>query len=307
MSGGLGRSGRCCVGRAWIALRSAAAAAPSLGMSVAMTMMTPLAMTLMTPLALWMAVPAAQAAEPAAAVPSLLAPPVAADGSVPAPGWRSALLPSQTLPATRFLAAPAAAASPAPGPEGRALRIEADGSYGNLLHAFDGEALRAQVSRSTLAWWWRIERANPAIDLATRSGDDTDLKVCVLFDLPLQRVPLGERLLLQIARQRTGEALPAATLCYVADVRQATAARLDNAYSRRVRYVVLRGAGDDLSAWKAESRRLADDFRLSFGDESSTVPPVLAIAVGADADNTRGSSRALLAGLRLLGEAPARP
>lgn len=41
------------------------------------------------------------------------------------------------------------------------------------------------------------------------------------------------------------------------------------------------------------------DFLRLFGDESSTVPPVLASAVGADSDNTGGRSLAYIADLRL--------
>ena len=234
-----------------------------------------------------------------------IGPLVATDGRVPQAPWKLATLPQQTLPITRFKGIPLAAGLAPPGLWGDpgkpewALQIEAEASYGNLLQTFDDALERQQVAGLTLAWSWKVERSNPAIDLASRSGDDTDAKVCVLFDLPLDRVPLGERLLLQLARSKTGEALPAATICYTNDVRQATGTRLDNAYSRRVRYLVLRGAGDDLTQWKSESRRLADDFRQLFGDESTQVPAVRGIAVGADADNTKGTSRALLARLRL--------
>lgn len=245
----------------------------------------------------------AQASEPTASAAStpadpapLLSPLPGPDGRLATPPWQPALLPAQTLPQTRF----AAVALPGGAePGGWALRIDADASYGNLLHPFDTPAQRQRAAAGTLSWWWRVERPNPTIDLSTRAGDDTELKVCVLFDLPLARVPLGERLLLQLARSRTGEALPAATVCYTADARLASGTRVDNAHSRRVRYLVLRGRGDAPGQWQAESRRVADDFRQLFGDESREVPPVLAVAVGADADNTRGTSRALLARLRL--------
>jgi hypothetical protein len=67
-----------------------------------------------------------------------------------------------------------------------------------------------------------------------------------------------------------------------------------NAYSRRVRYITL---GMPPSTWQAVSRNLADDFIRAFGDETTTVPPLRAIAVGADADNTGGSSIGFIADL----------
>lgn len=223
---------------------------------------------------------------------------VHADAPLPIAPWISATLPAQTLPRTRFT--PVQREAPdGPGSSEWMLQIEADGSYGNLLHPFATTQARRDAATEVLSWWWRIDERNPGLDLTRKEGDDTELKVCVLFDLPLARVPLGERLLLQLARRRTGEALPAATVCYTADPRQPAGQALDNAFSRRVRYLVLRGRGDDGSAWKRESRRLADDFRQLFGDESPDVPPVLGIAVGADADNARARSRAVLARLRL--------
>lgn len=241
------------------------------------------------------AIAVASPADAADRMRSLLAP-FGAEAQ-PAPPWRLALLPAQSRPVTRF----ALGDEPLDGRPERVLRIEADASYGNLLHplpAADGVAVAADP-HAVLSWHWRVTAPNPAIDLREKRGDDTDLKVCVLFDLPLERVPIGERTLLRLARMRSGESLPAATVCYVTDGRLGAGTVVDNRYSRRVRYLVLRGPQPLSGDWHGESRRLADDFRRLFGEESPTVPPVLAVAVGADADDTRGRSRASIARLAL--------
>lgn len=49
--------------------------------------------------------------------------------------------------------------------------------------------------------------------------------------------------------------------------------------------------------WVSQRRRIADDFALLFGLESLTLPPIIAIAVGADSDNTKGSSLGYLSQL----------
>jgi hypothetical protein len=177
-----------------------------------------------------------------------------------------------------------------------ALRVEAASSYGNLVHDFD-----PPVRAATLEWQWRVDRFNAAADLAQRSTDDTSLKVCALFDLPIERVPPLERELLLIARGLSTEPLPAATVCYVWDPKLPAGAVVPNAYSARLRYVVLRGAGTAPGQWVREQRDLAADFLQAFGEESATVPALLGIAVGADADNTRGRSLAFLRGLRWAG------
>ncbi len=209
------------------------------------------------------------------------------------PPWRPAGLPSQRLPATRFSVERH---------DGRtAVRIEARGAYGNLVHPLGGAA-------GVLSWQWQVERFADAADLRTREADDTSVKVCALFDMPLDRVPFVERQLLRLARARTDQPLPAATLCYVRDPVQPTGTWLDNAYSRRVRYLVLRGAGDEPpGAWQSESRDLAADFLQAFGVESAEVPPLQAIAIGADTDNTGGHAVSRVAGLRHLAGTGARP
>ena len=161
-------------------------------------------------------------------------------------------------------------------------------SYGNLVH----ELPPGNPGR-WLSWRWRIDEANPRADLRTRDGDDAALKVCVLFDLPLDAVPFAERQLLRIARARSGEALPAATLCYVWDPRLPAGTLLDNAHSRRVRWLVLRGAGSPIATWQSERRDVQADFLRAFGDEARAAVPLQAIAVGADADNTKGQQPGL--------------
>ena len=199
-------------------------------------------------------------------------------------GWRLAGLPQQTLPLTRFTAQRV---------DGRAaLRIDADASYGNLVHDLPG-----QPAPRTLRWSWRLDQPNAAVDLARKSGDDAAAKVCLAFDMALDRVPFIERQLLRLARSQTGQALPAATLCWVWGHAEAHGALLANAYSARVRYLVLRQRADALGVWFDERRDVAADFRRAFGAESPELPALLALIVGADADNSGQSSSALLSGL----------
>lgn len=189
--------------------------------------------------------------------------------------WRYAGLPGK-LP-TRFSVTDVDGA--------RALRIEADRSYGNLLHE-----MHPAEPAHTLDWQWRVDLLNEASDLTWRLGDDTTLKVCAMFDMPLQQVPFAERQVLRVASVALHEPLPTATVCYVWDAHLAPGTALQSPVTRRVRYLVLEGPGAALNVWKEERRDLASDFLKLFGDESPAVPRVSAIAVGADADNTQGHS-----------------
>ena len=220
----------------------------------------------------------------------LLASPIGLQ-EVPAPPWRLVGLPRQTKPVTRF--------TPVLLDGQRVLRVEAQASYGNLVHALAGVATDGPGGARRLAWRWRLDDANPAADLRRKEGDDSPIKVCALFDLPLAALPFAERQLLRLARQLAGESLPSAAVCYVWDSRLPPGTVLDNAYTRRIRMIVLRGGEAPLRSWVNEQRDVAADFLRLFGDEAKTVPPLAGILIGADADNTLDRSLAFLAAISL--------
>lgn len=222
---------------------------------------------------------------PAAAAGGVLQPLAGGSATPPAP-WHVVGLPSQKKPFTRFSLVDVDGK--------RALRVEAVESYGNLVHP-----LGPDVTSHTLSWRWRADRLNTAVNLRERSGDDTTLKVCALFNLPLDKVPFIERTLLRSARSGSTDLIPSASVCYVWDANLAVGTRLDSAFTRRVRYIVLRSGAGAEPQWASEKRDVAADFKQLFGDESTEVPPLIGIAVGADSDNTKGRSLGHVADLEL--------
>jgi Protein of unknown function (DUF3047) len=195
-------------------------------------------------------------------------------------------LPQQTKPMTRFTVVLL--------DQQRVLRVEADHAYGNLVHRMNDT--RAGV----LAWRWRVDQAPAGADLQRKSGDDSALKVCALFDMPLAKVPFFERQLLRLASLRFGQPLPTATLCYVWDLHLPQGTLLHNAYTHRLRYLVSHGTPGQ---WRDERHDLAADFQRAFrddwGDDTPGVPPLVAIAIGADSDNTASRSVGYVSDLRL--------
>jgi Protein of unknown function (DUF3047) len=204
----------------------------------------------------------------------------------PPPPWQVVGLPQQSKPVSRYQVVML---------EGLpVLRLGAQASYGNLVHP-----LPAGTPAGQLTWRWRVDEPNRLADLQRRQGDDAAVKVCAAFDLPDGAVPFVERQLLRLARLRTGEHLPAATVCYVWDDHLPGNTTLDNAYTRRVRLMVLRGVGTPLHTWATERRDLRADFLRLFGDEAAEAPPLQALVLSADADNTQGRSLAHVADLNL--------
>lgn len=240
---------------------------------------------------------------PAASLTQALTPLITAgNAQIPAP-WKAVGLPDQKKSA----AIPMSELSPGTIDGVPALRVATQSSYGTLVHP-----LAVPADGARMSWRWRLDEPlsggeRPA-DIRTKPGDDAALKVCVMFDQPLDRVPFGERTLLRLARSISGEDLPAATLCYLWDPLQPAGARGENPYSRRVRYVILRGSEAPLRQWQAESADVAADFRERFADElppdGQPLPKVRHIAIGADSDNTRSHSLGWLDALQLRSKAP---
>jgi hypothetical protein len=216
---------------------------------------------------------------------SALAPLSGAADMPPSP-WHVVGLPQQRKPFTRFSLTNL---------DGRrVLRVEADNSYGNLVHPLDSTPRSLQ-----LAWQWRVDELVVAADLRAKAGDDTALKVCVFFDLALEKIPFGERQLLRMARARAAEPLPGAIVCYVWDNNLPVDTAVDNAFTRRLRYLVLQSGAAHKGQWRSERRDVAADFMRLFGAESAQMPPVIGVAIGADADNTHGRSLGFVADLVL--------
>ena len=215
-----------------------------------------------------------------------LTPLTTAEGAVPPAPWRAVGLPRNKAPLAQMDIASIDGV--------RALRLQTDKSYGTLVHEFPGGVPGVDA---TIKWRWRLEQPIANADLRKKEGDDAALKVCVMFDMPLDQVPFGERTVLRLARSLSSELLPAATICYISDRTLATGAALPNIYSRRVRSIITDGQGSPLAQWRTHERRVGDDFLKLFGDESKLVPAVVAVVVGADADNTGGSSLGYIADL----------
>jgi len=233
------------------------------------------------PGALTHAAPAAQAA----VSPSMFS---AATGAQPPALWRVVGLPRSSKPLTHFDITLLDGQN--------VLRVEADRSYANLVHDLPNVAL---APGTQLRWRWRLQQPLRQADLRQRAGDDSPLKVCAMFDLPIEQLGLLERSLLRAGRSASGENLPTATLCYVWDATLAPGTLLKNAFTQRIRMIVLDSGEQHLGQWRAHAQDLAADFHRAFGEESAALPPLSGLLVGADADNTAGHSLGYVGDLTL--------
>lgn len=188
----------------------------------------------------------------------------------------------------------------------RALRVAADASYSNLLHLLE----RDVVATPVLRWRWRVEQRPTGADLTNKHGDDVAARVCVLFDVPPERLSVGVRAKLALGHALFDPNLPAAAICYVWDGTLPAGTWLANSYTDRVMMLVLRGRESALSTWQEEARDLSADFAAAFARESTVngkpapLPKVVAVMVAGDADNTGSQTLAYVGDLTLVARSP---
>lgn len=166
------------------------------------------------------------------------------------------------------------------------LRARAEASASGILRALRVDT----ASLPLLAWRWKALRLPANGDLRTKSGDDFAARLYVTFDLPLAALSFEDRLGVRVARLLYGPDTPAAALCYVWATRASVGTMAPNAYTRRVRMVVVESGAANLGRWRAHERDVAADYRAAFGGEP---PPVSGVVVSTDSDNTGESAEAL--------------
>ncbi|MDB6000559.1 MAG: hypothetical protein JWP52_2258 [Rhizobacter sp.] len=165
------------------------------------------------------------------------------------------------------------------------LKADASSSYGNLVHD-----LHVPVAdHAWVNWKWRVDQLVENADLTSRSGDDSAARLCVFFDYDASKLPFGERTSLKLARSISGTPVPTETLCYVWDNKLPADSRLNNAFTKRVRLIVLESGTEKLGQWVSERRDIAADYLRAFADEAGgKVPDITGIGISVDSDNTRG-------------------
>ena len=134
-----------------------------------------------------------------------------------------------------------------------------------------------------LSFSWRTERLIEKADVRSKAGDDYPARVYVVFDYDIARLPFGERTKMRMARSLWGDQLPVAALCYIWEPRQPVGYTQWSAYTNRLRMIVVESGSARLGRWVDIERNVVEDFRAAFGEQA---PPISAIIVAADTDNT---------------------
>ena len=207
----------------------------------------------------------------------------AALGDAVPPGWTHQRLPKVERANTFAIVQDAAR---------RVLQVQSAQSSSSWVHQLNGDT----GQRPWLHWQWKVSHALAGSDFGRKEGDDFAARLYVFFDLPPERLSLGDRLKLAAARTLSGNDLPAAALCYVWGTAQPVGASGWNPYTDRVRMVVVDSQNAQAGRWQSHTRDLRRDWADAF---AGPMPRVSGLAVSADTDNTGDEVQAWFGDLRL--------
>lgn len=175
-----------------------------------------------------------------------------------------------------------------------ALQARAEAAASGLTRPLDLAA-----EGTTLEWRWAVSDSIAASDLSRKDGDDFAARLYVLFDPPPSHLSFADKAKLALGKRLFGDSLPRAALCYVWAHREAVGTVAANAYTDRVRMIVVdQGAPAGAEDWRQHRRDLAADYTAAFGH--APAPRVIGLSLMTDTDNTGASVTARYADLRIV-------
>ncbi len=204
-------------------------------------------------------------------------------GGLP-PGWQ-AFSPAPKVKSTHFALERDA--------DRMVVRADADQSMSSLIRVLHVDLAKTPL----LQWQWRVSRVVTSADMNTKAGDDYAARLYVLFDYNHSKLPWATRVKIKLAKIFYGADVPAAALNYVWDNRHPVGTLQPNAYTDRVRMLVVESGTAHVNEWRTETRDVAADFRAAFGEAA---PAVVSVAIATDTDNTGEAVTAWYGDIRFL-------
>jgi hypothetical protein len=141
----------------------------------------------------------------------------------------------------------------------------------------------------TLSWRWKVSNVYANGDLSRKKGDDYPARIYITFAYDPDQVGFFEKAKYEAARLLYGETPPLAAISYIWANRAPVGLVTENAYTDRLKMIVVQSGPEQTGQWRAEKRNIYSDFKQAFGREPTHISGV---AIMTDADNTGESARA---------------
>ncbi len=136
---------------------------------------------------------------------------------------------------------------------------------------------------------WKISNILQKADVHTKEGDDYPARLYITFEYDSSRVGFFEKFKFDTIRLFYGRYPPLAALNYIWESKAPVGTIIPNAYTSRVRMIVVESGPEKLNEWVHEERNIYEDYRKAFGEDP---PTISGVAIMTDTDNTGESATA---------------
>jgi Protein of unknown function (DUF3047) len=136
---------------------------------------------------------------------------------------------------------------------------------------------------------WKVPQLIEQADIAVREGDDSPVRIVLVFEGDRSKWSAKNSMLSELARTITGEELPYATLMYVWCNKRTPGTVTQNPRTDRIRSIVVESGSKNLNQWLDYERDIKADFERAFGEAPGAL---VGMALMTDSDNTRSKTRA---------------
>ncbi len=172
------------------------------------------------------------------------------------------------------------------------IKAVANDSASGLTKALDLDLKTYPI----LEWRWKVDNLIAKGNPRTKAGDDYPSRIYITFKYDPNRVSVWERAKYGLAKLLYGVYPPHAGINYIWENKLPVGTVVPNAYTDRLRMIVVESGAGNLNQWQSYRRNVYEDYKQAFGEEP---PNVSGVAIMTDTDNTGESATAYYGDIRL--------
>lgn len=160
------------------------------------------------------------------------------------------------------------------------IRADSDASASGLIRSVTIDLEQHPV----LTWRWKVIQRPDATNDLVRAGDDHAARLYLIFNAP----DPGEGIISKFWHQLTAnEAQRTHAINYIWAHSSELNKQIPNPYTASAVMLVVNSGDDQLGEWVTHQRNVLEDYRSIFG---RSPPPISAVAIMTDTDNTESSA-----------------
>ena len=150
-----------------------------------------------------------------------------------------------------------------------------------------------------LHWRWKVPQLIADADNASRTGDDSPVRVIVAFDGDKSKFDFEDSALAQTVKLFSGREMPYATIQYIWENKLPKETVIDHAKTSRAKMLVVESGPQRLGQWLSFQRNVKQDYERLFGEPPG---PIIFVGVMTDSNATGAHISAYYGDIRFLRE-----